>query len=745
MKRLVVFTFLVAIGLVSALLFHRVVLDSSAQPLAGVDAQAPDVSGAPLISSEGEAVLQRRDIAPSESMVLHVVDVRDASPVPGARVRVAAVSGVVAGEQWQTSDRMGRVTVDPMPEARVWVTCGGYVPTAVRVAAVGDEFVVGLEPSGSVMVRFTDARGEPVAGVAARLLVPVAEGPEWGFDWYQGSGLAAWTFDRDLLERKLAIDTQAEEMWADRETVEPYASDAQVDWRLVADNFRDPVQLGAGREVQPKFRPLAERLSLEQVSDARGVVQWSGLPAGTCYRWGLCSPLHARMDPAHENVPLAGTDRGVRVGEDPVPLLSGQFAVVAEELAEFEVSVEGSASVSGSFALAAGAGRAQVKLYDLQAVQSERGLFVDSYSQEAFGVSDASGRFRFENVRPGAKLLRAYWHQKEQDFYFATHVLMLAPGEQHDTGMLACAQGNTLSCELELRDRDGREVDAQQWFGRPGMHGVVVVDAFAGDGGISASVYEMVGIRLGTSFRLHGLPAGEVAIRATPEPGWEVPQSKGRIQVHDQEVIHLALPHTQEVKLALRVDRLVQRRFRVRYPAGGNLPVVQLFLKSDSSSEVQSLRVKAPRSASVHEQVVDLWVHPEQHRLLMHSVSGTTGDGQSGASLFGQAEVDFRHSKPGRDPVIELQTAASVRGRFVDQDGMPQGGRMLQFSPPEWLDESGRSWIYRCRTANDGSFELGGLPPGASLVGYRPGTDFSAAGAGSVAEVYLIGQGRRAR
>ena len=739
-------TFLAGIGVVLALLVYWDFLDFSVQKTPTAQAEVSAVSSAPLFSSaEEDGAMQRQDIVTSESMVLHVVDVRDALPVQGARVRVSSVDDSSAGGEWRAVDRMGCVLVDPMPEALAWVTCGGYVPAAVRVASVGDELVVGMEPSGSVMIRFTDSDGEPVAGVAARLLAPLADGPDWSFDWYRGSGPEAWSFDSDLLERKVATDSPPDELRGEPAEASAESLDKGVDWRLVADSFREPIQLGAGRQTQPKFRPLAQQLSSEQVSDAQGVVQWSGLPAATGYRWGLCSPLHAKLDPPHENVALTVTDRGVRVGEEPVPLLSGQFAVVAEDLTEFSVSVERSASVFGSFALAAGSSRAQIKLYDLQGTESERGMIVNSYSQEAFAVSDGSGNFLFDNVRPGTKLLRAYWHQGERDFYFATHGLTLVPGEQHDTGLLECAQGSTLNCDLQLRDRDGEEIDAMQLFGQSDMRGVVVVDAFGGDAGVSSSIYEMVGIRLGAAFRLHGLPAGEVAIRATPEPSWPMAGSKERIQVHDQEVLHLSTPHRAKVELALRVDRLVQRQLRVRYPASGSLPLVELCMRSAGNPDIQSFRVKPPRSATVQEQVLDLWVHPERYKLLLHSVSAVAAGGQGGASLFAQAEVDFRNNQPGREPVIELSTAASVRGRVVDQDGSPEGGRLLQWSPSDWVDERGRSWVYRCRTASDGSFELRGLPPGASLVGYRAGTDFSAPVAGSQAEVYLVGSGRRAR
>jgi hypothetical protein len=82
-------------------------------------------------------------------------------------------------------------------------------------------------------------------------------------------------------------------------------------------------------------------------------------------------------------------------------------------------------------------------------------------------------------------------------------------------------------------------------------------------------------------------------------------------------------------------------------------------------------------------------------------------------SIFEQYQI------PSDDVKLTMIGTSVVRGRVVDRDGRRPSGQIVLDLRPPGEDLAGK-WTYSGYLAEDGKFELAGVPPGRYVITTRP-------------------------
>lgn len=630
------------------------------------------------------------------SRELRVVDAQNGAPIAGATIRSCA--GAAAPHEWRTAhtDGAGVAVCDASGSAAVFaVTAPGWAPKIESCDAGTEPLTVAMERGAVLRFRFVGRDGQPVPEVAVRLLAPLHSGPEWGSDWRATSEPAAW------------------------EDAFVGAPDGDLPARAARG-----IRVGEARELVLAADCLRDELTRPCVSDATGTIELSDLPAGRGWRWGRVSEQIVDMTPPHETSPLQVEDGRLRAtSARRIGDLSGALTLAAGETRELTIRVYDAGCVIGRLPAVGAALRAQVKLFHVSQSDPASKTRAIDVSMEAFVAADDDGYFRFDGVRPGAKLVRAYWRTSPVDYVFATAVGQLADHAVVDLGLIRPLPGE-LTVRVDLLDRERRAVPLTDVLESAEPQAMLCLTAQTASRSLAESISEILRVPLATDLRLHGLECDELRLRSACNPEWPAPGPKHRLFDSPGVVLRAPLPQTAFVPLTL--ETRLEREVTIVTPAAAR-PDIDLWLRPLRDGAAERLRVPGGEGAAA----VHLLPLAEPYELLACARDAVVG----GDVLVGMATVDFATAAAA---TLSLASGSTVRGRCRSAAGEPLANRQLLWTRPGFTSGKSRFWMFAARTDAEGRFAIAGLPPGQELLGSRPGTTFLAPAAGGIAEVEFV-------
>ena len=660
----------------------------------------------------------RTSIATAHELRVRVIDQSDAA-VDRATVRVARADSIEGEWATGTTARDGAaVLAIRARDVVVVVQHPDFAPAIGRHRLDGDSVSIKLTAAATLTLHFVDGDDRPVSGVAARLLPPVQSGADWSGDWARASARGQWL--NDPLCRALFGDGLA--------AAAP--RDVDSDQALTLGTCCDaPIALSATRTVAAPFRALASTLTTTEISAAGGEASFAALLPAHGYRWALSSRHLVQMAPTHESA-LHATKLGVRASNgSTLVTVSGSIDLVAGEQRTLTIRVIKPSTLRGRFATQLGSGRAQVKLYHALCVTAPTGLKVMGFEQELFTVADAQGAFVFTDVRPGPKMVRAYWTLGREDYFFAGAEAQAVEGRDVDLGVLQPTPGSCTAGHLSLVNRAGEELSAEAVFGRADLYGIVRVEAWNQQKRIDDSLFELIGVPLRGDFRLHGVPTGNLELTVSPGLNWPLCEDAGQ-RLADDRSVRRQTPSTEVIQIALCVEDLAPRQLTLRLPPELAKANLELWFRAVRDGRLVRAQVDADSFCMGGQATVDVHLPPEPHMVVALPRSG---DAQSPA-VFGEAEIDFAHQPSA---LLQLVPGAILRGTYRDAAGRPLPDEPVQWTFAPWTCDGQDVWLVRAQTDAEGRFEVRGLPPHRSLRGPRSGSDVVTPAAGRVAEVVL--------
>ena len=646
------------------------------------------------------AIANERRLAPSNEGVVRVklVDAVSGEPVNAATVRFATPTAT--GHAWskrQTDPQGVVVHADDVMPVLMAVEHANYAPQFVVAAFAGGEQVVALQPGASLRLRFVDGSGEPMAGVAAHLLPPILSGRKWRANWREATVPEQWS--EPLLGN----------------TAEDLLEQVGRGWSL-------PMQ----RVLASQYDLLRESLLVANESDARGYITFAQLPAALSWRWGTPSRL-VQVSPDHESV-TATVGRGIRTRTgDAISNLSGAIALAPGEQREITVTVSRGATIVGCIPAIGAHLRPQVKLYHLSRVRSAQGPSAVELLPAGFTTTAEDGTFGFAGIRPGAKIVRAFWRDTEHDYVFVSRAAHVAEGDRHDLGLVQALTG-TFTIKVPLQDRQQRPIDPQTVIGDARPAALVQVEAWRQEGDLIDSILEIVSVPVAREVRFHGFPDGTLRLKATYGLDW--PELTGGRRIVPAPEQKLSLPTATRLDLPLTVETRVACQLSLQAPRG---PVAALELWARPLLGGSPQRMAIPADPAGRARLITMKLLPEPYELLVRATGDARGDAGSGA-LVGHRVVDFsaerRHS-------LLLCAGAVVSGVCRNVRGLPIANTRLSWAPEGWQRSGNPVWLLSAETDERGQFVLAGLPAGWKLRGALAGTDLLAPDLGAEKNVQL--------
>lgn len=641
----------------AAAAFHS---DAVPMPVEGRERNEPD-GGPGARAAVGSATSPpgyRVDAAPAASAAfVRIVDARDGSPLSGATVRFAASRDKPI--QWSPASTAvdGRAPLPSPAPVAVMAEAAGYAPVLVAWPSRTDD-VLALQPAAALRLEFVDARGEPVAGVGARLLPPeVSAGAEWAAEW------------------------------------------------------------------------IAERWSTPRSSGADGVVEFTGLRADRAWRWAVASPHAVDVEPPHESRggPVGDAVR-VRAGRQ-IRDVSGLLALTAGETTEIVVTAASLGAIVGRITVPGAALRPQIRLYHLDAVESPhteggpRRGGVARVTQSGFTTTAEDGAFGFLGVRPGPKIIRAYWRDTPQSYAFVTRTVPLAAGERHDLGEVRPLAGEA-RVRVRLADRAGRTLAPDEVLGGAEPTAMVLVEAWRQRGNFVDSIFDVVPVPLGREVRLRGFCEGTLGLRGQLGSDW--PRLEGGRRILEAPMTEFVLPVTGRIELTMTVESRVRRELVLLTPSEA-APALELWLRPVRGGNAERMRVRAAPPGAGRR--VSVSVLPEPYELLL-----CTKAADDGLGLAALTRVDFGQETPRP---VQLKTGAAIEGVCSTVDGTAWAERSIYFTIDGWRHEDQAAWLFRARTDAGGRFVLPSLPPATRLVGAHAGMTLTSPAPGARDSVQL--------
>ncbi len=675
-------------------------LDAAASldgPAAGHGGSIGGATGVLAVPTVGSELEPRERVAPGTIRVVHVVDADGSEPIADADVRCCVRAD--GDNEWSTvrSAADGTAVCDGRGRGiLIAVTATGYAPVVEPWHANELEHTVRMARAASLRLHFVDAADRPVRGVMTRLLTPQVQGPAWAFDWQVESDAAAWE--------------------------EPLLGAIRGD---LGARFASGIHLTGERVIAPMHDCLRERLTAAVPSDDEGLVEYVGLPAGEGWRWGLLSSHLVDMTPLHESSPMRADPRGLRATlARRIDSLSGAVTLVAGATLALTVRVHGKGTVRGRFPTVATALRPQVKLFQLTSTDPDSKVRAVDVSMEAFVAAGEDGAFCFVGVRPGKKVVRAFWRTSAVDYVFTTATGVLADDGDLDLGLIEPVAGE-LVARIDVLDRQQHTVSLASVLDDADPSALLNIGSWNAANSLTQSTQEIIRVPLAMAVRLHGLAGDRVRLRSVCNLDWPDPRPTQRLL--DSSAIELRLPRSDVAEVPLRLEERFARELTIAAPTALR-PPLDLWLRPIRGGDPERLRVPA----GAGDATVQLSALAEPYELLVSSVAGIRTE-----PWVGNATVDFSSSSSAS---LSLQAGAVVRGRCRTAAGAPLANARLLWTRPGWCKGANSVWLFDAATDGEGRFAIAGLPPGVELRGSRPGTSLQAPAAGGVAEVDLLVQ-----
>lgn len=630
----------------------------------------------------------------TDAVSVKLIDATSGNPVPGATVQLAIPTA--DGYTWtkRESDDRGVVAhANQEQPALLAITHPDYAPELIPAAFALGEQVVTLQPGATLRLHFVDSDGEPMSGVTAHLLPPVVSGRDWAASWRLATDAKQWPAP---LRRHVGQD--------------------------LIKRVRDGWDLPTKQVVATRYDLLRDTVLHPQSSDAHGFVTFDQLPAAATWRWGAASSL-VTMTPEHESA-TRSINRSIRSSTgDEVRNLSGAFELAPGQRRELTVTVSHGATIIGRIPTNDAHLRPQVKLYHLSYIQSSEGPSAVELVPEGFTTAADDGTFGFAGMRPGAKVVRAYWRDSECDYVFVSRAAHVAERETHDLGSVHALPG-TFTIKVPLQDRQQRSLDPQDVIGNVRPDALVQVEAWRQEGDLIDSILEIITVPVAREVRFHGFANGSLRLKATYGLGWPEMTGGRRIVASPQQ--RLSLPRQERIDLPLTVEARVLCQLALQAPPG---PVAALELWARPLHGGEAERMSIAAEPSGRARTVTMKLLPEPYEVLIR-----TPRGNRERALVGTRVIDFGQE---RRQTMQLRAGAAVTGVLATVSGKPLANTRMSWAPEGWQRSGSPLWLLSAETDGDGRFELAALPAGWKLRGARAGTDIAAPALGAESRVHL--------
>jgi hypothetical protein len=465
----------------------------------------------PSAADQISAATERAPVATEESLA------------SACRLRVleSATLAAIADATIVANDDQGAehsVVTDPeglcsLPHAGVWHVVASS-PSHVRREFVGrievGELVLELEPAGSIEILVSTESGQPLEGANVLLVPPLASGRPFSEDWL------TWGGGPPMSPKWAALQRCA-------------ASVRHGDAPLMA--TLDPRAEGEGLPLDSE-RVLACRMyealpsnAWRARTDRDGRAHWSGLPKGAGYRVGWLDAGRVALQPHHEFEPysLEGgrwVARGGPVEDVTAPLEVRCGETTRVTAAAFrEGSIYGWIDTGGAQLLKPSV----VKLFHQTLHAGGDGPDLETTLMESSVVPSMDGQFEFHGYRPGLKRISAHWCTEAGKICFASLDFEATTGETKDVGVLRAQRGVDLMVRTVLRDPSGAELAPTDVFAHEANPvAVLSLDTLNEPADLPGAVAELIGVPLGQTVVLAGMPIGKAQLRARLADDYEI-------------------------------------------------------------------------------------------------------------------------------------------------------------------------------------------------------------------------------
>jgi RNA polymerase sigma-70 factor (ECF subfamily) len=645
-------------------------LAAGAEQQASADAAAPSASVRAPVSSSPRA---DNDSGVRVRLVREV----DGAPLADARVEYLSLTrwsffGLWGGTNIERgearSNASGDVRLPDTGEYVLRVKHGDEPPIggAVEVERAGQ--TVTTTAFGALDVAVSTASGAPASGVSLQLLF--------------GDGQSRWFFEEVAKDARELHDCFE-------------LSDAQLEFTPLTSSFewnstRSFLRLKGASAAE--LLPLAG-LGEPRFTDASGVAHWPHVPAGWSVRAVATSgaSIQSPAAPTEQDAQRIQALRDTGLDE------SLPVAVKAAEAARLELKLENVCEVVGRV-LDGGhpwSGALEVRLKH----SVPTGPFEAVLHKERAVPCGADGRFAFPGIRPGAKTLEIEWLTAGGELVSIERRFDVAADQALDLGTIVPAD-TLVEFTAVAVDARGVQLDADALLTWEALDttapaGTRPLCAEAHLRGKDHSRLRAFDVPFGSSLRVRGL---EPDTWSASVLAWKLAPRSTDWRVSDESSeCPFDVPTSRPVTLALELRELTSVHVRVDAPRGGPQRAANVTFVS-ATQRKGGARTKL-RTGSECELRVEAGEYV--------AVAHTTDDG---ASLYA---IACWNAAQGGSLNLELAPAACLRGT-LELTG-PRQVSVVSASLPEL--GSGRSFssIWFTQVAEDGSFELRGLPPHTEL------------------------------
>jgi hypothetical protein len=650
------------------------------------------------------------------------------TPLGGASIQALDTQGTRHDLQ---ADSNGVVT---LPSLGVWWLAAA-APGHVRRELVGKidvrELVVLLEPGGSIEVQVRSESGAPIPGAEVALVPPFVGEPSEGL---HGS-VSSWTAhqpESPKLTRLLRhVARQRRGVNEDFEALNPDADERLFEFGPYAHAFAGVHETlpsgGLRTRADPDERMFESFEHDAQVlarvyealpsdgwrtkTDAEGRARWSGLPPLQGYRVAWAGTSSVELSPRHEFKPYVHEQGAWHVKGRAVEDLTGLLDVRVEQSVAVDVVVFREGTVHGRIDTLGASliAPSVVKLFHRTVHSSGDGPDLGDNLMESAVVPSMDGKFEFRGVKPGAKWIRAYWSTGAGVIRFASVNFDLAKGGTHDVGVLSTQPGVDVVVRAVLTTPDGKQLAPTEVF-ESGVQPEVVLNIETNlDSAAPGAITEDVGVRLGQTVVLSGIPPGELMLSARFGDDYPLRQNEEYTNIAEPRARRFVAGSAQEELVAFVVTRQVEHGIRIAWPGPGKPPRMDAYWRSTSNGTIRQEDLKPPRKASTDGMYEYILILAEgEYEMFVHAQTLEEPRDDHGWYWTGSMSV----SSANNTGPIELLPGSAVNGRVLTAEGSPLAGCLVMVAVPGWTGGSDELYrLYQVMTDAEGRYWISSLPP----------------------------------
>lgn len=637
--------------------------------------------------------LQERPLQDEPGCWLRVLEAGSLLGIEGAEVVATDGSGT---ERHLTTSDEGLCRLPWSGDWHLTVHSRDHVRRELVGSAGAGEHVVLLECAGAIEVEVHTESGAPVEGARLALVPPVASGASFDADW------RAWLSAVPGSSKEAALA-----LAACRQGGEPMLD--------ALDSLSVPkaLPLPGNRALSARLAEALPEDAWQAQTDGQGRARWTGLPPAPGYRVGWLGPGSASLHPKHEHEAYTFED--------------GRWALRGLEIQDVTATIEVHAGTTQKVAVTAFREASLYGWIDTEGAKLEAPSLVRLLHRsvrtasgapdlaltrvESTAIPTIHGQFEFHGFQPGSKRLSALWTSTPGRIRFASLDLEVEAGKPVDVGVLRAQAGHDLSVRVALRDPSGAELSIAEVFA-PGIVPEIAlgIDTLAEPKRSPGAISEMFGVSFGETLILTGLPYGKAYLRARLVSDAPLRDPSGQCLVEPADLkVECSSPEVEE--LVFLVTRQVDQRLRILWDEPEPVPRFEAYWRSTLGGPVGRADLKPPRVRSGSPEYT-VRLASGRYEILVHAHALEAPSSDAGWYWTGQLVVT------DGEQVFEMRPrrGSALQGVARSADGSPLARQTLFLTLPAWCDGEDKTWVYRTRTDERGTYRVSSLPPGVEVL-----------------------------